>query len=48
MAKTYAKEGYQRGINGVKELLKVLKENHVITHDDNGYTFHPEKLANAK
>ena len=48
MVKTYAKEGYQRGINGVKELLKVLKENHVITHDDNGYTFHPEKLANAK
>ena len=36
------------GLSVLKELLKVLKENHVITHDDNGYTFHPEKLANAK
>ena len=48
MSKAYAKEGYQRGINGVKELLKVLKENDVITHNENGYTFHPEKLNKCK
>ena len=48
MSKAYAKEGYQRGINGVKELLKLLKENDVITHNENGYTFHPEKLNKCK
>lgn len=41
----YASDGYKRGKNGVKDLLKALMNKNIITHDNNGYHFHPEILG---
>ena len=40
----YATEGYKRGTNGVKDLLKAMMNNKIVTHDKDGYNFHPEIL----
>ncbi len=45
MIQAYSAEGYKRGKNGVKDLLKALMNKNIITHDNQGYHFHPEILA---
>lgn len=45
MIQAYTAEGYKRGKNGVKDLLKALMNKNIITHDNQGYHFHPEILA---
>ena len=45
MMTAYASDGYKRGKNGVKDLLKALMNKNIITHDNNGYHFHPEILG---
>ena len=45
LMKAYASEGYKRGKNGVKDLLKALMNRNIITHASGIYQFHPEILC---
>lgn len=45
LMQAYATAGYKRGKNGVKDLLKALMNKNIITHDNDGYNFHPEILS---
>lgn len=40
----YAKAGYKRGVNGVKNLLQILMGKNIITKTAEGYEFHPDYL----
>jgi hypothetical protein len=44
LMQAYATEGYKRGTNGVKDLLKAMMNKKIVTHDKDGYNFHPEIL----
>ena len=37
----YAEEGYKRGDNAVKEMLKIFNERKLITKEKDGYHYHP-------
>lgn len=45
LMKAYASEGYKRGRNGVKDLLKALMNKNIITHASGIYQFHQEILS---
>lgn len=45
LMKAYASEGYKRGRNGVKDLLKALMNKNIITHASGIYQFHQEFLS---
>ncbi len=40
----YAEEGYKRGDNAVKEMLKIFTERKLIVKDSNGYQYYPNWL----
>ena len=40
----YAQEGYKRGDNAVKDMLKIFCERKLITKDKDGYHYHPALL----
>lgn len=46
LSEGYAEEGYKRGKNGVKDLLKQLTNKEIITRDTSGYHYNPD-LFNA-
>lgn len=41
LGETYAEEGYKRGDNAVKEMLKIFNERKLITKEKDGYHYHP-------
>ena len=45
LMKAYASEGYKKGRNGVKDLLKALMNKNIITHASGIYQFHQEILS---
>ena len=45
LMKAYASEGYKKGRNGVKDLLKALMNKNIITHASGIYQFNQEILS---
>ena len=41
LSEAYAEEGYKRGENAVKEMLKIFNERKLITREKDGYHYHP-------
>lgn len=41
LGEAYAEEGYKRGDNAVKEMLKIFNERKLITKEKDGYHYHP-------
>lgn len=41
LSEAYAEEGYKRGDNAVKEMLKIFNERKLITKEKDGYHYHP-------
>lgn len=41
LSQAYAEEGYKRGDNGIKEILKIFTERKLITRDKEGYHYNP-------
>ena len=46
VAKAYEDAGYKRGMNGIKNLLKLLSGRGIIVKLDNGYAYKPECFEN--
>ena len=44
ISQAYAQEGYKRGDNAVKDMLKTFCERKLITKDKDGYHYHPALL----
>lgn len=44
----YARKGYKKGINAIKELLKKLSAKDIITHNETGYHYNPEIIKDDK
>ena len=44
ISQAYAQEGYKRGDNAVKDMLKIFCERKLITKDTDGYHYHPALL----
>ena len=44
ISQAYAQEGYKRGDNAVKDMLKIFCERKLITKDKDGYHYHPALL----
>ena len=44
ISQAYAQEGYKRGDNAVKDMLKIFCERKLITKDKEGYHYHPTLL----
>ena len=46
LAAAYAKKGYKRGTNKIKDLLKSFSEKLIINRDADGYHYNPEPFTN--
>lgn len=46
VAKAYEEAGYKRGMNGVKNLIKLLTSKGIIVKEDNGYAYNSERFDN--
>lgn len=48
LSDSYAQEGYKRGTNAVKNMLKIFTEKKIVTKESDGYHYHQNILADSK
>lgn len=48
VSNAYEAAGYKRGMNGIKDLIKLLSSKGIIVKDDNGYAYKSECFENPK
>lgn len=44
LGEAYTEEGYKRGVNAIKKMLKLFMSKGLISHEKDGYHYHPDVL----